>query len=107
MTIATCGLHAWLLLAAWTAAGYIPVWQSDATLWTHAAAVAPLKPRPAVNVARALILQGELGRAEQWLTHTLALAELPHVPAYDRADAIAAAQGNLQTIAIMQAVLQP
>ena len=97
-----------VLLAVYTGltALQVRVWRSELTLWGHAVAIAPLKPRPALNLALALILRGDLPMAEQWLYRTLALADQPHVPAYDRADAVSAVSGNLQTVAIMQAVLE-
>lgn len=97
-------VHAWCLLVIWTNASYIPVWRSEATLWAHAVQVAPLKPRPAVNFGKALILQGNIDAGERWLTRALALGGQPHIPSYDRSDVVTAVQGNLQTIAIMRAV---
>ena len=36
----------------------VSVWRSNDTLWPHAAAVAPLKPRPILNHAKQLFGQG-------------------------------------------------
>ena len=82
----------------------VPVWRSETTLWHHAAGISPLKPRPVLNYARALLLEGHMDAAEQGFYRTLALAGQPHLPSYDRDDAIRAAQANLQTVAIMRAV---
>lgn len=97
-------LIAWLCLATFQTYAYVPVWQSDAVLWPYAAQVAPLKPRPAVNTARALLLQGDVDGARRWLSRTMALSNEPHVPAYDRRDAVAAVSGNLQVLAVIQSV---
>ena len=83
----------------------VQVWRSEPSLWAHAVEHAPLKPRPVVNLARALILSGHTADAERLLSRALALAEQPHVLDFDRRDAVMAATANLQTTAIMQAVL--
>ena len=93
-----------LAFYVWQDARYIPVWESNPTLWQHAHEMAPLKPRPAVNLAKALILRGDLEQADRWLSRALGLAEQPHVPQYDRQDAILAVTANLQTTAIIRAV---
>ena len=36
----------------------VPVWRSDTTLWPHAAAVTPYKPRPLINYAKQVFVQG-------------------------------------------------
>lgn len=85
----------------------VQVWQSEPTLWTHAVHYAPHKPRPAINRARALILSGQFDQAERWLYRAMVLADAPHVPYYDRDDAVRAATSNLQTVSIVRAVFQP
>ena len=82
----------------------VPVWRSDVNLWAQAAAVAPGKPRPALNLGRALLLQGQTDQADRWFTTALALAQQPHLPDYDRNDAVMAATSNLQTTAILRVV---
>ena len=83
---------------------YVRVWRSDLELWAHAASRAPLKPRPAVNLAQALIRSGQFDEAERWLIWSVALADQPHVPAHDREDALAAAATNLQTVGVLRAI---
>lgn len=73
-------------------------------LWAHAVQHAPQKPRPAANLAKALILRGDLEQADRWLSRTLALAAQSHVPSYDRNDAITAVTANFQTLAIIRAI---
>ena len=97
-------LVAYLLGHALISAVTMPIWRDDVTLWSHAVAAAPRKPRPTLNLARALILTGQLDQAETLLLRTLALAAQPHVPGYDRADAVSAATANLQTVAIVRAI---
>ncbi len=82
----------------------VSVWRDEVSLWRHAAEVSPLKPRPALNYARALLLSGQWAESERAHVHVLALAEQPHVPAFDRTDAIGAAQANLTTLHLMRAV---
>lgn len=94
----------WVVAQLGATAAQVPHWRSEPTLWAQAVEHAPLKPRPALNYARALMLEGRFSEAEPALYRTLALAEQPHVPAYDRADAIGAAQANLQTLSVMRAV---
>ena len=80
------------------------VWQSELSLWRHAAQMAPLKPRPAVNYAKALMLSGQMAAAEAELARALVLAGGAHVPEYDQVDATKAVTGNLQALAIVRAV---
>ena len=82
----------------------VQVWRTDTALWAHAVRYAPLKPRPALNLAKAALLEGRYADAERGLYRTLALANQSHLPPYDRADAIAAAQANLQAVTIVRAV---
>lgn len=91
-------LLALLLTYTWQTHQYVRVWQSDLTLWTHAARVAPLKPRPYVNLGVALILAGQFGAARAAFEHAEAVAQLPHVPVWDRQDAQRAAAANLRAL---------
>lgn len=47
-------LLGWQVLAA---RHYVRVWHSDRTLWAHAAALAPLKQRPALNLEKANVVE--------------------------------------------------
>ena len=71
-------------LYAWQTAQQIPVWRSNVTLWTHAQAVAPQKPRVVQNYALALLEQGDTEGAMQQFRRAIDLAEAPHVPVWDR-----------------------
>lgn len=44
----------------------LPAWHSDLALWQAAAAVTPTRPRPALNIASALIDQGRYLDAAGW-----------------------------------------
>ena len=68
----------------WQTAQQIPVWRSNQTLWTHAHAVSPLKPRVAQNHALALLEQGKKAEALAEFRRAVELAEAPWVPAWDR-----------------------
>jgi hypothetical protein len=58
----------WLVLGLCAVLTYrqMPAWASDLELWTRAAAVSPLAPRPMVNVAREYIARGQWPEAEVW-----------------------------------------
>jgi hypothetical protein len=58
----------WLVLGVCTlfTSQQIPVWSSDRALWEQAAQVSPTAPRAAVNVAAALIREGQWALAEAW-----------------------------------------
>lgn len=94
----------WVTAQLIATARQVPAWRSEPSLWLHAAIQAPLKPRPLVNYARALILTGRHEDAERLLYLALASTDQPHIPAYDRADALMAVQANLQTLGIMRTV---
>lgn len=71
-------------MLAWRTHQAVPVWWSNLTLWQHAAAVAPLKPRPLVNVAGAQLEAGHTQAGLNALLQADRLARASHVPAYDR-----------------------
>lgn len=102
--IALALITLWFLLQLLATSDQIRVWRDESSLWARAVQVSPQKPRPTLNYARALLLEGDWPGAERALYWTLALAERAHVPAYDKADAVRAAQANLQTLALMRAV---
>ena len=107
MTDARRAVIAGLLVfyAAFTVA-QVPVWRSESAVWAHAALVAPLKPRPVLNAGNAALLTGDVDRAERTFLLVIQLASLPHVPPYDRDDALRAATANLQTLAIVRFALK-
>ena len=80
----------WLLPAlllsvyAWQSHTYVRVWQSDLTLWAHAAQEAPRKPRPAMNYGLALLKAKRTTEAATVMVHAYELAQAPHIPTWDR-----------------------
>lgn len=68
----------------WQTAQQIPAWRSELTLWSHAARMAPFKPRVALNYAGALLGDGQMRAGMRQLARAQAVADLPHVPAVDR-----------------------
>lgn len=99
---------AWGLLVVYAVllSSQVPVWRSEQTLWAHAVRHAPQKPRPVLNHAKALLLAGRVSEAERGFLRVRALAEQPHIPAYDRIDALQAADGNLQMVPVFRMLLQ-
>lgn len=75
----------WLSWCVVQTIGYLYHWQSDLTLWAHAVEEASWKPRPALNYAGALLIAGETQRGVEMLVRARRLADLPHVPPWDRA----------------------
>ena len=78
-----------LVLAGHVAAtrSYARVWVDSIALWSHAARVAPYKPRIRYNLGRALTLAGQPaeGSAQFGMAWILA-KDFPSVPEWDRAD---------------------
>lgn len=95
---------AWIVAQLLATASYVPVWRSELSLWRHASSVAPLKPRPAVNYAKALLFAGDLKASEAQLYRALALAGQSHLRSYDQLDAVDAVQANLRTVLLIRAV---
>ena len=76
-----------LLLAAvyaWQTHQQIGIWRSNVTLWTHAVTISPYKPRVLQNYGLALLEQGDTKGAIEQFRHAVKMADLPHVPAWDR-----------------------
>ena len=48
----------WLVWCAWQTHQYVPVWQSELSLWTHAAEKTPLLPHALINLGKATIASG-------------------------------------------------
>ena len=66
-----------LVLCFVLSAARIPDWQSDLALWSAAATVTPLRPRPALSVATARLRAGDTAGVGFWVLRGLALAEAP------------------------------
>ena len=94
-----CVLSGLALLLALQTRAYASVWQSDLTLWAHAAQQAPRKPRPWVNLGSFLVQAGRLEAARAAWTHAQTAAQSRHVPAWDRRTALLLAGRNLDTLA--------
>lgn len=65
-----------LVLACYLAidAVEVPVWRADAPLWTQAAAIAPLKPRPSINLAKLRFAAGDDAEAIRLAVHAQRMA---------------------------------
>lgn len=79
---------------------YGSVWQNELTLWTWAAAQAPRKPRPQVNLALALMEQRRWAEAWELLNRVDSqLASDTAMPDLDRREALDAIRSNRLVIA--------
>lgn len=96
---------AWLTLCSWQAAAYVPVWRSELALWAHAERQAPRKPRPALNLGKALALAGRVDDAQAFYRRAYQLAGSPHVPSYERDEARSRAEWNLSTAIVLHHML--
>ena len=79
---------------AWCSHDYAHAWHSDLTLWSHASDRAPLKPRPRINLAVALMEQRRFTEAWVVLAQADRLLAQDHLTDWDRADAARAIQQN-------------
>ena len=77
---------------------YAAVWQSDLTLWAHAARMAPLKPRPWINLGTYWIQVGGIREARAAWQHAARLAQQASVPSWDQRVAARMARENLQAL---------
>ena len=84
-----------LLLCAARMRASLLVWQSDATLWAHAATIAPLKPRVALNYGVTLLQQRQYPQALTQLVRAKRLTGYAHVPSWDQAITRRAVAANL------------
>jgi len=89
------------LVSAFCARRYVQVWESELTLWRHAAAHAPRKPRPMLNYGVALLRAGRRDEATRAFVIAHELALQPHVPAWDRRETLSATRANLEALAVM------
>lgn len=81
---------------------YRPVFQDDLSLWTRAVRQAPEKPRPWVNYGLALSQRGLFDQAATAFKAAHTVAQLPHVPTWDRLEAMEAAERNLRALTLVQ-----
>ena len=105
----------------------VAVWQSELTLWAHAADVAPEKPSVANNYGVALVQAGRLREARAQFQRAAFLANpyrmrevkikgqptqfvveplASHTPAWDRREAAEHAAGNLDALTRLEARIQ-
>lgn len=70
------------------------IWQTDLGVWREAVRITPEKPRPIVNAARALALDGQLEAASALNEWAYQAASDPRRPAESRAVARAVADVN-------------
>ena len=87
--IAVCAV-----LAGFTVAR-LPVWRSDITLWSDAAAKAPTKVRTHINIGRQWDVAGELGLAEREYRAAVTMSFNPRYPEHRALEARCAAETNL------------
>ena len=90
------------LLLAWAArtSDQTRVWHSDLSLWTQAVAVSPLKPRPWINLGRALEADQRPAEASQAYHAAVRLSLDRTRPAREQAEARAVALTNLGRLAV-------
>ena len=89
-----------LAFYVWQDARYIPKWETNETLWQHAHEMAPLKPRPAMNYGVELIKAGRMADGANMMTRASALANQPHVPAWDRQATLDALTVNIRALVV-------
>lgn len=88
---------AWALLAAYGVVGYVygQTFRNEVTVWAHAVTRAPMKPRPRVQYALALMEQRRFEDAAMQLdTLSAILAESTHVRSFDLARGAQALHDN-------------
>lgn len=93
--LAVCVLLTWY---GWQTVQYLPAWRADVTLWTHAAQMAPMKPRVAVNYGLVLLAEGRIQAGLEAWRRAQQLAQQPHIPSYDKAMTEQRVETNIQRI---------
>lgn len=93
----------WLVLCAWGALGTATyhragAWTNEFTLWTDAAAKAPSKPRPFINLGLALEAEGDMDAALRAHQTALALAYQPRLTLYQQRFSQLASETNIARI---------
>ncbi len=79
-------LIVWCLLSTSVTIAYASVWQNELTLWSHAAVIAPAKPRPWLHLALAFMERRQWREAQTALDHVAEIVNDSHVPAWDQAE---------------------
>lgn len=87
-----------VMACAWRTHAQVGVWRSELTLWGHAAAQAPLKPRPALNYGSALLMAGEPDGAVRWWVRARDLTQQGHIPTWDAARTQRSVEANLERV---------
>ena len=77
---------------------YAPVFSSGATLWRHAAARAPNKPRPLNNYGVMLVGQGRFAEARHLFLRAADAGRAMSQPRWDRVEGRAGALANLKAL---------
>lgn len=88
------GLYIYVAWLMWQAAGQIAVWDTNLSLWAHAAEMAPYKPRVALNYGVSLMADGQTQAGIRQFQRAGQLARLPHIPIWDRRQTDAAVAAN-------------
>ena len=93
----------WCVLCAWGVLGTVTysragVWQSELSLWTDAAAKAPQKPRPWINLGLAREVAGDMEGALLAHQTALALAYQPRLTQYQQRFSALASETNIARI---------
>ena len=68
----------------WQTYQQIQTWENNPSLWSHAVTVSPYKPRVLQNYGLALLERGDTKGAIEQFRQAVKMADLPHVPAWDR-----------------------
>ena len=89
-----------LAACLWQTQQQVRVWTDDVALWGHAAALAPLKPRPALNYGVALLGTGQPVRGLTSILRADTLSRQRQVPRWDRAITQQAVQRNLAAVGL-------
>ena len=90
-----------LLLVAWYTSQsqrYVLVFRSNETLWRHAQAMAPQKPRVMSNYAGALLEAGKVQLAIHAYAAAQQLAKAPHVPVWDAQETHETVDANIRAL---------
>ena len=90
------------IMSAWATCSYRygQVWIDELALWQHATRLAPVKPRPRIHLALALLERSRFAEAAQVMDETDAILAQPNYrrPAYDHKDAVMAQSHNRELL---------
>ena len=95
-----------LTLYAGLSMSYARVWENEATAWARAAALAPLKPRPQINYALALMERRRFAEADARLSYAWSLTERGSLSSEDRQTARRAVMQNRVALARLMETAQ-